>query len=507
MNNSMLIMNGISKKFPGVIALDSVDFEVSKGEVRAIVGKNGAGKSTLIKILTGLYKPDKGNIIIDGKSFSHITPDIIYREGIHTIYQEDDLVPYLTVGETVMLNNNNQDGSKKKYFIERKNMNKIAHEILLKKIGVDINPQRLMKDLSTAEAQLIQIARALVREPKIMILDEPTAPLSAKEIDKLFEIIKDMKLSGVTIIYISHRLKEIFDIADSVTVLRDGKKVADLAINETNENEIISFMTGKAMEEEVKKSLEKKSVSNKVGLEVENLETEKTHNISFKLYKGEILGLFGAEGAGQEEIARSIFGLLPKKGRIKMEGEEIEIHNPKEAVKKGIGCILRETNENVIMTFTVAENITLPTIDNFSFLGLIKKSLEENNAKQKIKEFAIKTSGPNAILNTLSGGNRQKAAIAKWSNCLLKVLILDYPTMGVDVHAKAEIYRILKNIASQGTAILLITPEYEEIKMLCDRVLVIQGGHLKATLKFEEMDENILLKYAIGSSLTESGVV
>jgi len=502
----MLIMNGISKKFPGVIALDSVDFEISKGEVRAIVGKNGAGKSTLIKILTGIYKPDKGNIIIDGKSFSHIIPDIIYREGIHAIYQEVDLVPYFTVGETVMLNNNNQDGSKKKFFIERKNMNEIAHEILLKKIGVDINPQRLMKDLSTAEAQLVQIARALVREPKILILDEPTAPLSAKEIDQLFKIIKDMKSSGITIIYISHRLKEIFDIADSVTVLRDGKKVADLALNETNENEIISFMTGKAMEE-VKKSLEEKSVFNKVSLEVENLETEKVHKISFNLYKGEILGLFGAEGAGQEEIARSIFGLLPKRGRIKMEGEKIQIHNVKEAIKKGIGCLLREPTENLIMTFSVAENITLPYIDNFSLLGLVKKSLEENIAKQKIKEFAIKARGPNTILSTLSGGNRRKVAFAKWSNFPLKVLILDYPTMGIDVQAKSEIYRILKNIASQGTAILLITPEYEEIKMLCDRVLVIQDGHLKANLKFEEIDENILLKYAIGSSLIESGVV
>jgi ribose transport system ATP-binding protein len=288
--------------------------------------------------------------------------------------------------------------------------------------------------------------------------------------------------------------------------LRDGKKVVDLALNETNENEIISFMTGKAMEE-VKKILEEKSVSNKVSLEVENLETEKVHNISFKLYKGEILGLFGAEGAGQEEIARSIFGLLPKRGIIKMESEEIEIHNTKEAVKKGIGCILREPNENLITTFTVAENITLPTIDNFSPLGLVKKSLEENNAKQKIQEFTIKTRGPNAILSTLSGGNRQKVAFAKLSNFPLKVLILDYPTMGIDIQAKSEIYRLLKNIASQGTAILLITPEYEEIKMLCDRVLVIQGGHLKANLKVEEIDENILLKWAIGSSLTESGVV
>ena len=499
MNESLLNMKGITKRFPGILALDSVDFDVPKGEIRAIVGKNGAGKSTLIKILTGIYTPDSGSAEIEGKHFSHITPDVMYSEGIQAIYQENDLVSYFTVGESIMLNNESRGIVRA--FIDRRDMNEKAHQLLLGKIGIDIDPRKLIRDLSVSEKQLVQIAKALVREPKIMIFDEPTAPLSAKEIDKLFEIIRGLRSHGITIIYISHRFEEIFEIADSITIMRDGKKIVDLNLKETNEDEIISHMTGGNMQAISRSEGEKRRVSDEITLEVEELESERVNKISFLLYKGEVLGLFGAEGAGQVELVRAFYGLLPKKGKIKLNGKETHIRKPTDAIRKGIGYVPRDRKEeSLVRTFTLAENVTLSHLNAFSPGGFVNKKSELEMADQMIKDLAISTRSAKTVVSFLSGGNQQKVAIARWLAFPLKILILDYPTMGVDVQAKLEIYRLLKKISSEGTSIIIITPEYEEIKMLCDRVMILKDGQHRATLEVKDLDEDILLKHAIGSS-------
>jgi ABC-type sugar transport system ATPase subunit len=498
MDKSLLKMKGITKKFPGILALDSVDFDVPKGEIRAIVGKNGAGKSTLIKILTGIYTPDSGDVMIGEKSFSHITPDVMYSEGIQAIYQENDLVPYFTVGESIMLNN--EPRSSVKTFLDKKSMNEKAHAILLEKIGIDIDPKKLIRELSVSEKQLVQIAKALVKEPRIMIFDEPTAPLSAKEIGKLFEIIRALRSSGITIIYISHRFEEIFEIADSITIMRDGKKIIDLPLNETNEDEIIRHMTGGQIEV-TGRGKERKTLSEEITFEVEGLHSERVHGISFTLRKGEILGLFGAEGAGQVEMVRAIYGLLPKKGRMKLGGKETRIRKPTDAIKKGIGYVPRDRKEeSLVRTFTLAENVTLSHLEAFSSAGFVSKRSEQKIAENMIKDLAISTRSTRTVVNFLSGGNQQKVAIARWLTFPLKMLILDYPTMGVDVQAKVEIYRLLNKISAEGTSIIIITPEYEEIEMLCDRVMVMKDGLQRAILDVKDIDEDILLKYAIGSS-------
>lgn len=506
-------MKSVVKRFPGVTALKSIGFEVKQGEVRALLGKNGAGKSTLIKIITGVYSPDAGEIVIFGKSHKYLTTEIAYSEGIRAIYQESDFVSYFTVAEAVMLGT---EPRKMRILLDRNSMNNRVTKLFDEKLGYQIDPNRLVKHLTVAEKQLIQIARSLLIRPRIMIFDEPTAPLSAEEIEKLFNIIRNLRASGVTIIYISHRLEEIFEVADTATILRDGEKVADIEVNQVTQDDIIRLITGGQFKRLESRKLdmkidtpagikeeptEEKTGSKETVLKVKNLRCEVVNNVSFSLCKGEILGLFGAEGAGQEELMRAVYGLIPKTGVIEICGRPVNIENPADAIRNGIAYVAREREENLVKTFSVSENTTLPHLNHFCKIGCFIDKEKEKEVVLNIKDvFSVVCPSIKTIVAFLSGGNQQKIALAKWFISDIKVLLLDYPTMGVDIQAKQDIYRLLRKIVDQGTSVVLITPEYEEIKMLCDRVVVLREGCSVAELDVAHIDEEMLLKYAIGTS-------
>ncbi|MDR0877423.1 MAG: sugar ABC transporter ATP-binding protein [Treponema sp.] len=482
--------------FPGVKALTDVDFSVKKGEVRALVGKNGAGKSTLIKIITGMYKPDSGRLFIGDREVKHATPELMTKTGVKAIYQDNDLIPYFTVGESIMLKKEWTKGP----FIDKKKVHETARTILSEKLGVDIDPYTPVSELNVSRQQLIQIAACLVEEPKIMIFDEPTAALSVKEIEKLFSIINTLKKDGVSIIYISHRFGEVFKIADSITILMDGMKVADMNLADTTEDEVISLMAGN---EKFNQAKNRKYIRNEndIALSIRGLQNDFLQNINFDLYKGEILGFFGGEGMGQQKIAKAIFGELNAEfGNITVFGKETRLSRPAQAIKNGIAYIPRNRlEEGIVRGFMVRENVTLPKLRAFSRLGFINPGAEETVAVEHIKKLDIKTPGPSAQIANLSGGNQQKVVLARWMVTEPRILILDYPTIGIDVRAKNEVYKILLDLAEKGMSLILITPEYEEVAMLCDRVIVMRDGKITKELNADELSEYKLLSYAIGS--------
>ncbi len=494
----MIEMCNVSKRFPGVLALEDVDFKVKKGEVRALVGKNGAGKSTLIKILTGLYQPTSGQIYLNGSPISNITPDKMYNLGIEAIYQENDLVPFFNVAESIMLNH---EPVSRRVFLDKEKMHEVAREILVSKLGVEIDTHKLIKELDVSERQFVQISRALVKDPKVMIFDEPTAPLLEEEIKKLFAIIEKLKSENVTIIYISHRLEEIFAIADTVTVLKDGRKEADLLLSDTTEEELIRTMTGKSDGILPQAAVKTKKKLETAVFAVNKLKTPKLKDISFEVRKHEILGFFGVEGAGQEELPKALFGLTPAKYEaMTLYGKEIAVRNPYDAIRLGIGYVPRDRKEeSLIGDFSVRENITLPNIKQYTKFSFLKPKKERTVSAEMVKKLSIVTPEIDALIRNLSGGNQQKVAISKWLTLDLHLLILDYPTMGIDVQAKSEVYRILKELAASGTAMILITPEYDEIKALCDNVIVLRDGEMVTSLSTENLDEQTLFSYALAN--------
>jgi ribose transport system ATP-binding protein len=499
----ILEMKGVHKSFPGIKALNDVDFSLFRGEVRAIVGKNGAGKSTLIKILTGIYSIDQGELILEGNPVQNITVEKMNKLGIEAIYQENDFVPYFTIGETLLLNNEptiKNNG----LFLDKKRLHKTAAEKLKTHLGFVIDPYRLVSELNVSERQLVQIGRSIIKEPKILIFDEPTAPLSETEIDNLFNIIRSLRDKGVTIIYISHRLEEIFEICDSVTIMRDSKKIVDLDLTKgtVNEDDIITHMIGTKQEDKKKRSASFDYSSSKPLLIADNLNSDLFNNISFNIHPGEIVGIYGAEGAGQQDIGRSLFGLVPiHSGELTLQGKTLSIKDPQIAVKNGIGYIPRDRRqEGLVIDFTIQENISLVNLAKYAKSGLIKRKVEINVAETAITNLSIATSGIKKVVRYLSGGNQQKVVIAKWLTLDLHILILDYPTMGIDVQAKEEVYKIIQMIAAKDTAVLLITPEYQELESLCDKVLVVKNGNLVAEVPVSTLSEDKLLKYAIGSA-------
>jgi ribose transport system ATP-binding protein len=490
----------ISIAFPGVKALTDVDFSVQEGEIRALVGKNGAGKSTLIKIITGMYKPNVGRIFISGTEVKHTDPEIMAKLGIKAIYQDNDLIPYFTVGESIMLGREARRGP----FLDRKKMHETARAILYGKIGVNIDPYTTVSELNVSSQQLIQIAACLVERPKIMIFDEPTASLSVKEIDKLFEIIASLKKSGVSVIYISHRFGEVFKIADTITILTDGMKIADMNLADTTEDKVISLMAGNEQFSHVKT---RKYVKNgqDIALSVRNMHNAFLRNINFDLHRGEILGFFGGEGMGQQQVARSVYGGLEAEfDSLKVFGKEKKISTPAQAIKNGIAYIPRNRlEEGIVRGFSVRENVTLPKLHAFSKSIFIDEKAEDAITRKHIEKLTIKTPETTTPIANLSGGNQQKVVLARWIVTEPRILILDYPTIGIDIRAKNEVYKILLDLAEQGMSLMLITPEYEEVAMLCDRVIVMRDGKIRREIEANELSEYKLLSYAIGSGEDE----
>lgn len=496
-NDYLLEMNNISKEFPGVRALDNVSLKLRKGEVFALVGENGAGKSTIIKILSGFYSNDAGEIRLNGEKVNIRNPKNAIDLGINTIYQETSLVSEITVAENIFLG---KQPVSKLGKINWKKMNNESERIL-KDLSIHLNPKALVSELSAAQCQLVEIAKAFSSSAKIIIMDEPTSAITEEDTINLFNLIKTIIKSGNSVIYISHRLKEIFEIADYVMVLRDGKTVKYLKVSETNEDEIIKYMVGRDLGD----IFGEKSYESKVNvvLEVGNLtKNGKFENISFNLKEGEILGLSGLVGAGRSEVVRAIYGLdRPDSGFIHIGGKKVTIKSSADGIKHGITFVSEDRRtESIIQGFTVKANITILLLKLIvSKLGIISNKKENELSAKYVREFNIRTPSLEQLAMNLSGGNQQKVALAKCLSTSPKILILDEPTKGIDVGAKKEIHSLIKELANKGMSIILVSSELPEIIGMCHRVIVIREGKLMKIFNKNELNEESLMAAAVGN--------
>jgi ribose transport system ATP-binding protein len=489
-------MVNISKLFPGVKALDDVTFKVKSDEIHALVGENGAGKSTLMKILDGVYKADTGKIIVNNEEVKINNTNDAKALKIGLIFQEFNLIPSLSVSENIFLGSLKRTRAR---LVDWKSINKKSGE-LLKSLDFDINPRTIIDDLSVAEKQLVEIAKALASDSNIIIMDEPTSSLTSKEIDKLFAIIKGLKSKGFTIIYISHRLEEIFHIADSVTVLRDGKVISTRKVVDETKNSIVEKMVGRPITMEFP---ERNSKIGKVILEVEDLCSDKLKNISFKLHKGEILGISGLVGSGRTELAEAIFGEeLPRSGKVKIKGKPIRIRSTVQAKKNKIALIPEDRKEEgLVLNFSVLLNSTVCNLDKIkSRLGILSSRKEKKHTSEMIKKLGIRTPSIYQKTLNLSGGNQQKTVIAKWLFAEPDILIMDEPTRGIDVGAKFEIYQLMNAMVAEGKAIIMISSELPEVLGMSDRLMVMSNGRVQSILDKEEYDANIVMEKSIGLS-------
>ncbi len=483
----------ISKSFPGVQALKDVTFTLKEGEVKALVGENGAGKSTLIKILTGAYVPDKGEIYVFGKKVERMTPIISENLGISAVYQNLVLAPHLTVAENIVLGS---EPRKMRIFVNKSKMLEKARKVLAE-VGYEniIDPNEKLGNLPVAQQGIVAIARALSRKAKVVIFDEPTAVLAKRETEELFRIIKDLKERGVSVIYISHRLEEIFEICDTVYVSKDGKFVGEMPVSETDEDKLISMMVGRKLRKEI---YAKRNIGNVV-LEVENIKNKKLKGCSFFMREGEIVGLYGLVGSGRTELARAIFGADPiEEGKIQMEGKPVHVKSPSHAIKASLALVPEDRRRHgLALKLSVRDNINLPIYKHISRLSVINHFMERSIANDFVKKLRIKTPSISTIVMHLSGGNQQKVVIAKWLASKSKIFIMDEPTNGIDVGAKEEIYHLMNELASEGAAILFISSYMPELMGICDRILVMRDGKIVGDVPREEMTEEKLLTLAI----------
>ena len=468
-----LTLRSIDKHFPGVHALKSVDFELSQGECLALLGENGAGKSTLIKILGGAHSPDSGRIELDGKEvvFQHPTDSL--DAGIAVIYQEFNLVPGLSAGENMFLGIEPNDYG----WVRREDEMRKAIEIL-KRIGSIIDPNTRCDELTVAEKQMVEIAKALVRKARILIMDEPSAALTNKEVERLYELVDELKSQGLGIVYVSHRLEEVERLADRAVVLRDGERVGELLRDEMKRNRIIELMVGRPMDSEF--PTEAREVGD-LRLRARNLsQGSKVKNISLDVRAGEILALTGLVGAGRTETVRLLFGADHRDGgMIELDGKELTIRNPHDAINAGI-CLLTEDRkeQGLVLGLSVKENFGLPNLGKFSRNGMIDQNEELNRFIHYVESISIKISDPHQLAGKLSGGNQQKVVLAKWLEKNAEILIFDEPTRGIDVGAKFEIYQWMNQLAKQGKGIIMISSELPEVLGMSDRILVLKEGEL-----------------------------
>ncbi len=485
-------MSGISKRYPGVLALEKVDFTVNAGEVHCLVGENGAGKSTLIKILSGALSPSEGSIQIDNQPVQLPSPHSALRLGISVIYQDFKLVPELSVAENIVLGHEPRG----LLFIDRRKVHEIARAALLQ-LGEEIDTSAIVGTLSIAQRQIVEIAKALSRNVRILALDEPTASLTEREIENLFRVIRRLKSEGVGIIYISHRLEEVFDIGDRVTVLRDGKVVTSCPLPQVDRRKLIQWMVGREIEDEYPKIELQRG---REILRIEHLSAAGLHDIDLTLYKGEILGIAGLVGSGRSELARVLFGADPKnEGRIFLDGKEMHPRSPHEAINEGIGLLTEDRNTlGLIMQMSVKENITISSMKSLGSL-FIDEAKEQTTAMQYAKDLNIRPSTVDTEVENLSGGNRQKVVLARLLNTHAKVLIFDEPTAGIDVGAKHEIYTILNRLAEQGIGVVVISSDLPEVLGICDRIAVMCEGRIIEVLDRENATQEKIMLLATGN--------
>jgi ribose transport system ATP-binding protein len=487
----VLKMEGICKQFPGIQVLSDVNFDLNRGELHALVGENGAGKSTLIKVLAGVYQADAGQILFENKPVKFKNPREAIFAGISTIHQEFNLIDNLDVAANIFLGREKKTAG----LIDDKTIYEKTQQ-LLKKVDSGFDGKERVKNLGVAEKQLVEICKALSVNSKIVVMDEPTAVLSAREIDKLFEVINGLKKDGLAIIYISHRLEELAHIADRVSVLRDGKMIGELKNNELNKDIITKMMIGRDLVEQFP------TVTKTLGetvLRVESLSCGKLiKNISFEIKKGEILGIAGLVGSGRTELARAILGVDKiSGGKIYLDNKQAAITSPIKAKKMGIVMIPEERkSEGLILSLDIENNISLPYLNNMSTFSVISAKKTTVNSDDIAKKVNIKPNRLNTKTKNLSGGNQQKVVIGKWVYIEHKVLIFDEPTRGVDVGAKAEIYKIMSDLAASGVAIIMISSDLPEVIGMSDRVLVMRRGEIAGELQRNELEEHAIMKLA-----------
>ncbi|WP_273319974.1 sugar ABC transporter ATP-binding protein [Vallitalea guaymasensis] len=494
MEDSLVLMEGIDKSFPGVKALDNCKFQLLKGEIHALIGENGAGKSTLMKILTGVYKKDAGRIFYKDEEINITNPRMARDLGISIIHQELNLMPDLTVAQNIFI------GKEPKkclnLFLDNKEINDKASE-LLNQMNLSISPEEKVENLSVAKQQMVEIAKALSYNSDVLIMDEPTAALTELEIEELFSIIKELKEKGVGIVYISHRMEELKQICDRVTVMRDGSYIDTKNMNEVTIDKIINMMVGRELYVSAPEEI---THSDEVVLEVNNLnQGNKVKDVSFKLKKGEILGFAGLMGAGRTEVARAIFGADKRdSGEILLNNKKIQIKSPKDAVKNGIGYLSEDRKRyGLVLGLDIETNVVMANFSDYiNPIGFVKTGKTSKAATESVKELAIKTPGISQEVKNLSGGNQQKVVIGKWLTRDCDILIFDEPTRGIDIGAKGEIYKLLNELASQGKSIIMISSELPEVLRMSHRIIVMCEGRITGELSNEEATQEKIMQYA-----------
>jgi ribose transport system ATP-binding protein len=500
-DDNILEIEDLTKTFFGVTALDTVNMKVRRGEVHAIVGENGAGKSTLIKTITGALVPDRGAIYFEGRKFKHLDPKLSANNGIGVIYQEFSLVRVLSVAENIFLGNLPGNG----FTVDFKKMNALAVEAM-KKIGLVIPPQQTVWTLTIGHQQIVEITRALTKQAKLLIMDEPTAPLTTNEVEQLFKIIAMLKSQGITIVYISHRLEEIFKIADRVTVLRDGKYITTLGVKDTNMDDLIRHMVGREL---LKQFPARTQPMGGEALRVEGLSGNGVENINFNLHKGEILGFSGLLGCGRTETMQILYGVAKRTGgKVFLNGKEINIRNTTEALANGIGLVPEDRKRNgVFMYFTIKFNTCISCIKKKLLkMGIIvDKAKEIRLALEYTGKLRTKATSIDAVVASLSGGNQQKVVVSKVLATDAEIMIFDEPTRGIDVGAKQEMYALIRKMADEQKSVIMISSEMEEVIGLSDRIVVLYEGKQMGILDRDEFSQERILSLASGIENGKSG--
>ncbi len=488
--HSLLHMQGIQKRFPGVHALRGVSFDVKAGEIHALLGENGAGKSTLIKTMAGVHKPDEGSIHFAGQKVSFNNPRDAQSVGIDTVYQELSLYPELSVAENIFMGHAPRRKLGPFSMVDWQQMNQRSKDLLAELEVFNVDVKQIVGSFNVGNRQRIEIAKALSHDAKLLIMDEPTAALTEADVEQLFRIVRLLKERGVGIIFITHKLGEVFELADRVTVLRDGQYIGTKNVADTNESELISMMVGRTIDNLFPKQDAKMG---EVVLEVRNLNREpNTRNVSFKVRAGEIVGMAGLVGAGRSETAQVIFGITPaQSGEILVNGKTVNISSASQAVENGIALVPEDRGtQGLIKQMSIKDNVSLAVLERMANLSFIDFAKEDKLAKDAIKQFEIRAYGPEQITNKLSGGNQQKVVLSKWLATEPQLLIMDEPTRGVDVGAKSEIHRLMSKLAAErGLAILMISSELPEVLGMSDRILVMREGQIVAEYSREEASQ------------------